>query len=71
MLKIHKISIFRYNIIGDGTPQAMIPILTGKTELELPLTRKRFSNASYVNVYPFIWKDYENMGNIKINVTGI
>lgn len=22
-----------YNIVGDGTPQALIPILTGKTEL--------------------------------------
>uniref|UniRef100_A0A1I7WEZ8 Nicastrin n=1 Tax=Heterorhabditis bacteriophora TaxID=37862 RepID=A0A1I7WEZ8_HETBA len=28
-----------YNIVGDGTPQAFIPILTGKTEIELPLTR--------------------------------
>jgi hypothetical protein len=23
-----------YNIVGDGTPQALIPIFTGKTELE-------------------------------------
>ncbi|GMT10821.1 hypothetical protein PFISCL1PPCAC_2118, partial [Pristionchus fissidentatus] len=28
-----------YNIVGDGTPQAFIPILTGATEEELPLTR--------------------------------
>ena len=28
-----------YNIVGDGTPQAFIPILTSQTEVELPLTR--------------------------------
>ncbi|VDL67162.1 unnamed protein product [Nippostrongylus brasiliensis] len=28
-----------YNIVGDGTPQAFIPILTAATEEELPLTR--------------------------------
>ncbi|ETN85809.1 reverse transcriptase [Necator americanus] len=27
-----------YNIVGDGTPQAFIPILTASTEEELPLT---------------------------------
>ncbi|KOB72244.1 Uncharacterized protein OBRU01_12570, partial [Operophtera brumata] len=29
-----------YNIVGDGTPAALFPILTGKTELELPDFRK-------------------------------
>ncbi|GIY06872.1 uncharacterized protein CDAR_76931 [Caerostris darwini] len=29
-----------YNIVGDGTPQALIPILTGSTEAELPETRR-------------------------------
>ncbi|KAL1132405.1 hypothetical protein AAG570_010360 [Ranatra chinensis] len=54
-----------YNIVGDGTPQALIPILTGKTELELPDTRKRMrSKASYVNVYPFIWNDYRDNGYV-------
>lgn len=53
-----------YNIIGDGTPQALIPILTGKTELELPETRKRISKANYVNVYPFIWDDYKENGYV-------
>lgn len=28
-----------YNIVGDGTPQAFIPMLTAQTEEELPLTR--------------------------------
>lgn len=53
-----------YNIVGDGTPQALIPILTGKIELELPETRKRIHNANYVNVYPMIWNKYEEHGYI-------
>lgn len=54
-----------YNIVGDGTPQALIPILTGKTELELPETRKRMgSKAHYVNVYPTIWNRYKESGYI-------
>lgn len=52
-----------YNIVGDGTPQAYIPILTGQTEEELPLTRKRFKTAKYVDeVYPFIWKNFSDAG---------
>lgn len=53
-----------YNIIGDGTPQALIPILTGFTELELPETRKRMKDSTYVNVYPFIWNYYQRMGYV-------
>ncbi|KAK3922998.1 Arylsulfatase [Frankliniella fusca] len=54
-----------YNIVGDGTPQALIPILTGSTELELPETRKRKgSRATYVDAYPFIWKDFQSNGYV-------
>lgn len=53
-----------YNIVGDGTPQALIPILTGFTELELPETRKRYKNSDFVNVYPMIWKEYEKYGYV-------
>ena len=54
-----------YNIVGDGTPQALIPILTGKIELELPDTRKRMgSKANYANVYPLIWNQYKKNGYI-------
>jgi hypothetical protein len=53
-----------YNIVGDGTPQALIPILTGFTELELPETRRRMINSDYVNVYPMIWKEYEKHGYV-------
>lgn len=64
--KLNGIVLEGYNIVGDGTPQALIPILTGKTELELPLTRKRFTNANYVNVYPFIWNDFRNAGYVSL-----
>lgn len=53
-----------YNIVGDGTPQALIPILTGYTELELPETRKRMSNANFVNIYPFVWKNFSSSGYV-------
>ncbi|CAL2038843.1 unnamed protein product [Caenorhabditis brenneri] len=54
-----------YNIVGDGTPQAFIPILTAQTETELPLTRKRYKKANYVDdVYPFIWKNYSDKGYV-------
>ncbi|CAI2352335.1 unnamed protein product [Caenorhabditis sp. 36 PRJEB53466] len=54
-----------YNIVGDGTPQAFIPILTAQTETELPLTRKRYKEANYVDdVYPFVWKNYSDAGYV-------
>ncbi|KJH41424.1 hypothetical protein DICVIV_12604 [Dictyocaulus viviparus] len=56
-----------YNIVGDGTPQAFIPILTGFTEEELPLTRKRFPEASFVDdVYPFIWNNFSSSGYVTL-----
>jgi len=50
----------------DGTPQALIPILTGETEEELPLTRKLYKEAQYVNVYPFIWNEFKKMGKFSM-----
>ncbi|XP_030372616.1 uncharacterized protein LOC115622717 isoform X2 [Scaptodrosophila lebanonensis] len=51
-----------YNIVGDGTPQALVPLLTGYTELELPETRKRMSNSGSVDSYPMIWQDFARLG---------
>lgn len=46
-----------YSILGDGTSQALIPIFTEQTEVELPTTEKQFEEAQHVDiVYPFIWK---------------
>lgn len=53
-----------YNIVGDGSPQALIPILTGKTEIELPNTLKSKRGSSYVDVYPFIWGNFTANGYI-------
>uniref|UniRef100_A0A915EAU1 Protein kinase domain-containing protein n=1 Tax=Ditylenchus dipsaci TaxID=166011 RepID=A0A915EAU1_9BILA len=62
--KVMKSVVFNgYNIVGDGTPQAYIPFLTGQTEEELPLTRKRFPNAHFVDdVYPFAWTNFSKAG---------
>lgn len=39
--------------------------VAGRTELELPDTRKRMGNqASYVDVYPFIWNEFKKHGYV-------
>ncbi|GIX73717.1 uncharacterized protein CEXT_20841 [Caerostris extrusa] len=63
--EVLKASVLKgYNIVGDGTPQALIPMLTGYTELELPETRKRMNDANFVNVYPFAWKNFTASGYV-------
>lgn len=63
--KLGSVVLNGYNIVGDGTPQAFIPILTAQTETELPLTRKRYKKANYVDdVYPFIWKNFSQRGYV-------
>uniref|UniRef100_A0A5S6R4W0 DUF229 domain containing protein n=1 Tax=Trichuris muris TaxID=70415 RepID=A0A5S6R4W0_TRIMR len=51
-----------YNIVGDGTRSALLPILTGQTQEELPETRRSQRNATFVDVYPFIWKELKKFG---------
>ncbi len=60
-LKTMKASVLNgYNIVGDGTPAALIPILTSKHEQELPNVLKGTINASHVDeVYPFVWRNFE------------
>lgn len=53
-----------YNIVGDGTPQALLPMLTGKTELELPEARRSHKGAKPVNGHPWIWKDFKKLGYV-------
>jgi len=56
-----------YNIVGDGTPAAVIPILTGKKEEELPEVRKTVKGSSFVgDVYPFIWKEFKKAGYVTL-----
>lgn len=49
-----------YNIVGDGTPQALLPLLTGKTETELPEARRGFDNSQTVDDHPWIWRQFKN-----------
>ena len=51
-----------YNVAGDGTPQNLLPILTGKTEPELPEARRGHAGATTVDGHPWIWKDLEKLG---------
>lgn len=39
-------------------------MLTGQTELDLPDTRKRITDTNFVDVYPFIWKDFSKNGYV-------
>ncbi|XP_015905104.1 uncharacterized protein [Parasteatoda tepidariorum] len=65
LTEVLKASVMKgYNIVGDGTPQALIPILTSFTEQELPETRKRMDDANFVNVYPFAWKNFSASGYV-------
>lgn len=48
-----------YNIVGDGTPAALLPILTGKTETELPEARRGYPGANTVDRFPWIWKKFQ------------
>ena len=45
-----------YNIVGDGTPAALLPILTAKNETELPEARRGHAGVKPVDGHPWIWK---------------
>jgi len=53
-----------YNVVGDGTPQALLPILTGKTEQELPEARRGFTGAMSVDGHPWIWNKLRDVGYV-------
>jgi len=53
-----------YNVVGDGTPQALLPILTGKSEQELPEARRGFTGATTVDEHPWIWNTLRRVGYV-------
>ena len=53
-----------YNVVGDGTPQALLPILTGFSEPELPEARRGFAGAQTVDNHPWIWNQLKEVGYI-------
>ncbi|XP_055896897.1 uncharacterized protein LOC106052529 isoform X3 [Biomphalaria glabrata] len=53
-----------YNILGDGTPAALTPLLTGYREDELPEARRGYPGAKPVDDFPWIWKDFKEAGYV-------
>ena len=53
-----------YNVLGDGTPQALLPLLTGRTETELPEARRGFEGATTVDDHPWIWRQLKDAGYV-------
>lgn len=70
LIKEMKFNIFYgQSILGDGTPACMIPLLTGKTEEELPSALKSDPNGKYVDqIYPFIWNDLHPRGYMSFHM---
>ncbi|XP_060809338.1 uncharacterized protein LOC106137502 isoform X2 [Amyelois transitella] len=52
--EIHAIVLNSYNIVGDGTREALTPLLSGKNLFELPNTRSDSGNKT-CDSYPFIF----------------
>ncbi|XP_026744249.1 uncharacterized protein LOC113505644 isoform X2 [Trichoplusia ni] len=52
----------RYNIVGDGTPAALYPILTGRAEEEHPDARKKATEQRYVEDRLFIFHQLKGYG---------
>ncbi|CAL1540670.1 unnamed protein product [Lymnaea stagnalis] len=53
-----------YNIVGDGTVQALLPILTGKTESDLHPARRGYPGAREIDDFPWIWNNFRNSGYV-------
>ena len=53
-----------YNIVGDGTVRALLPILTGYTEWELPECRRSVKGAGTMDGHPWIWDDLKRLGYV-------
>ena len=51
-------------MLGDGTPQALLPLLTGRTETELPEARRGFEGATTVDDHPWIWRQLKDAGYV-------
>ncbi|XP_059144628.1 uncharacterized protein LOC131931792 isoform X1 [Physella acuta] len=62
--RLGAIELKGYNIVGDATTAAMIPILTGKHEIELPEARKHKAGSKPVDNFPWIWKSFQKNGYV-------
>ncbi|PVD18433.1 hypothetical protein C0Q70_20982 [Pomacea canaliculata] len=48
----------------DGTPAALLPILTGHHEEELPEARRGMPGAQPVDGHPWVWKEFKRHGYV-------
>lgn len=61
---LNSVVLNKHNIVGDGTPAALIPMFTSKHEHELPNTIKNSEGAINVDdAYPFIWNNFSKLLN--------
>ncbi|CAH1645434.1 unnamed protein product [Spodoptera littoralis] len=51
-----------YNIVGDGTPAALFPILTGKTEEQHPDSRIKITKNVFIDHTSFIFHKLKSFG---------
>ncbi|CAG5128739.1 unnamed protein product [Candidula unifasciata] len=62
--ELKAIELEGYNILGDGTPAALFPILTGKLEQELPEARRNVEGAKPVDDFPWLWRNFSKHGYV-------
>ena len=62
--KMQAVPLTQMNIVGDGTTQNLLALLTGRLETELPEARHEESGAVQVDDFPWIWKKFRQVGYV-------
>ena len=58
------VTLSGYNIVGDSTTGALIPMLVGRHESELPDVRRDAHTKEYLDSYSFIWNIFSGKGYV-------
>ncbi|RUS81725.1 hypothetical protein EGW08_010532, partial [Elysia chlorotica] len=53
-----------HNVLGDGTVQALLPLLAGRTEQDLPTARRGERGSVFVDSFPWIWRKFKDAGYV-------
>jgi hypothetical protein len=65
MLNVLEITILEnYNSVADGTLGALLPMLTGKSEPELPNVGKGKPGSTTLDGFPWIWNEFKTAGYV-------
>lgn len=64
MRELGGIELEGHNIVGDGTVQALLPLLAGQTEQDLPTARRDAAESVEVDDFPWIWRDFQKAGYV-------